>query len=319
MNYQLFKDTIEKADRIVIFSHVNPDGDTLGSMLALHNVLCETFSKDSAMIVAGKVPDIYNFLPEITRVKKADDVKDEKFDLAIAIDIAAKDRMTDGLKIFESAKTTMNIDHHKTNNNYGMVNFVNPDACSAGEVLFDILKDLKINISKETAICLYTSILTDTGGFRFENTKAQTLRKAAELVELGANPAEISRYCYESKPKAMVMLQAYCLANAGFALDEKIAYVCITNEDMKRFNAENDHTEGIVEALRQINTTEVSFVAKEVDEQTTKVSLRSKTIDVSKVASVFNGGGHTFAAGCTIHKPLKVAKNKLLDEIEKLM
>lgn len=117
----------------------------------------------------------------------------------------------------------------------------------------------------------------------------------------------------------MVMLQAYCLANAGFAAGEKIAYVTISNEDMKRFNAENDHTEGIVEALRQINTTEVSFVAKEVDEQTTKVSLRSKTIDVSRVASVFNGGGHTFAAGCTIKKPLVVAKNKLLEEIEKLM
>lgn len=319
MNYQLFTDTIEKAEKIVIFSHVNPDGDTLGSMLALHNVLREEFSKDSTMVVAGKVPDIYHFLPEIKNVKRAAEIQNENFDTAIAIDIAAKDRMTDGLKIFESAKTTMNIDHHKTNNGYGMVNFINADASSAGEVLFDILKELGIKISQNTAICLYTSILTDTGGFRFENTKAQTLRKAAELVDLGANPASISRFCYESKPKPMVMLQAYCLANARFAAGEKIAYVTISNEDMKRFNAENDHTEGIVEALRQINTTEVSFVAKEVDEQTTKVSLRSKTIDVSRVASVFNGGGHTFAAGCTIKKPLVVAKNKLLEEIEKLM
>ena len=319
MNYQLFTDTIEKAEKIVIFSHVNPDGDTLGSMLALHNVLREEFSKDSTMVVAGKVPDIYHFLPEIKNVKRAAEIQNENFDTAIAIDIAAKDRMTDGLKIFESAKTTMNIDHHKTNNGYGMVNFINADASSAGEVLFDILKELGIKISQNTAICLYTSILTDTGGFRFENTKAQTLRKAAELVDLGANPASISRFCYESKPKPMVMLQAYCLANAGFAAGEKIAYVTISNEDMKRFNAENDHTEGIVEALRQINTTEVSFVAKEVDEQTTKVSLRSKTIDVSRVAYVFNGGEHTFAAGCTIKKPLVVAKNKLLEEIEKLM
>lgn len=319
MNYQLFKDTIEKAGKIVIFSHVNPDGDTLGSMLALHNVILEAFSKDSAMVVAGKVPDIYHFLPGIEKVKTAAQIKEENFDTAIAIDIAAKDRMTDGLAIFENAKTTMNIDHHKTNNGYGMVNFVNADACSAGEVLFDILNELNIKISQKTAICLYTSILTDTGGFRFENTKASTLIKAAKLVDFGANPAEISRFCYESKPKPMVMLQAYCLANAGFAHDEKIAYVCITNDDMKRFNAENDHTEGIVEALRQINTTEVSFVAKEIDEQTTKVSLRSKNIDVSKVASIFSGGGHTFAAGCTIRKPLKVANNKLLEEIEKLM
>ena len=137
------------------------------------------------------------------------------------------------------------------------------------------------------------------------------------MIEYGANPAEISRYCYESKPKPMVLLQANCLLNAKFIEDNKVAYVCITNKDLEKFNAQNDHTEGIVEALRRINTTEISFVLKEVDENTTKASLRSKSIDVSEIASAFNGGGHTFAAGCTIHKPLNIACDKMIEEIKK--
>ncbi len=318
MNYQLFKECIEKAQSIILFSHVNPDGDTLGAMLALQIIIKTNFSKDSQAVVAGKVPDIYHFLPLINDVKKAEDIQG-KYNLAIAVDIAAKDRMTTGLGIFESADVRMNIDHHKTNIKYGDINYVNANACSAGEVVFDICEKLGLKIDKNAAKCLYTSILTDTGGFRFENTTADTLKKAAKLIEMGANPSEISRLCYESKPKPMVMLQANSLINAKFDCKDKIAYVRISNADMEKFQAQNDHTEGIVEALRQINTTEVSFVVKEVDNQTTKVSLRSKNTDVSKIASSFGGGGHTFAAGCTINKPLKIAEEKLLEEVKKYL
>lgn len=318
MGYESFKDTIQKAGSIIIFSHVNPDGDTLGTMSALHQAIKTNFNKDSIMVVSGIIPEIYHFLPSINEMVSSKDLdKNIVYDLAIAVDIAAKDRMVDGLSVYEKAKVKMNIDHHKTNNDYGDVNFVKGDASSAGEVLFDILEDLNLKIDSETAKALYTAILTDTGGFRFENTKATTLKKASKMIEYGANPAEISRYCYESKPKPMVLLQANCLLNAKFIEDNKVAYVCITNKDLEKFNAQNDHTEGIVEALRRINTTEISFVLKEVDENTTKASLRSKTVDVSEIASAFNGGGHTFAAGCTIHKPLNIACDKMIEEIKK--
>ncbi len=320
MKYHLFKENIEQAQSIILFSHVNPDGDTLGTMLALNIILKEDFGKESDMIVAGKIPDIYHFLPNVNNTKRIEEIdREKKYDLAIAIDIAAKDRMMNGLEVFSNAIIRINIDHHITNKGYGDIDFINSQACSAGEVVFDMCQDLDLKINKDTATCLYTSILTDTGGFRFENTKAVTLEKAAVLVELGADPSEVAKYCYETKPKAMVMLLAHSLINAKFDSDDKIAYVCITNEDMKKLNAENDHTDGIVEALRQIDTTEVAFVIKEVDENCTKVSLRSKGIDVSKVAGVFNGGGHVFAAGCTIHKPIKIAEDKLLEEIKKYL
>jgi phosphoesterase RecJ-like protein len=117
----------------------------------------------------------------------------------------------------------------------------------------------------------------------------------------------------------MVMLQSYCITNAKFESDNKIAYVCITDETMKRFNAQKDYTDGIVEVLRTIAPTEVAFVLNEINNDTVKASLRSKTIDVSLIASVFNGGGHAFAAGCTIKRPINIAKSRLLEEIKKYL
>lgn len=320
MNFESFKETIEKAKSIIIFSHVNPDGDTLGTMTALHRVLKNSFNKDSDMAAAGIIPEIYKFLPDTSEIKQEENLDFNKvYDLAIAVDIAAKDRMGNALKIFENAKIRMNIDHHKTNTNFGDINFVRADAACAGEVLFDIMEYLKLEIDEETAIAIYTTIMTDTGGFRYENTTADILKKASKLIDCGANPSKIARYCYDSKPKPMVLLRANSVNNAKFLENNKIAYVCITNRDMAKFNAENDHTEGIAEMLRQINTTEVAAVLKEVDANTTKVSLRSKTTDISLVASVFGGGGHTFAAGCTIRKPIKIACDKLIEEIKKLL
>ncbi len=318
MDFKSFKETIEKAQSIVIISHVNPDGDTLGSMCALYRIIKENFNKAPDMAYNGIIPEIYSFLPSINEAKTPSELN-QNYDLAIAIDIAAKDRMCDSFSIFENAKIKMNIDHHKTNIGYGDINFVNKDACCAGEVLFDITQQLNLVLNKEAAIGLYTAFLTDTGGFRYENTKADTLKKSAKLIEYGANPAEISRYCYESKPRNMVLLHAHCMVNAKFENNNKIAYVLITNKDMEKFHAKNDYTEGIVEELRRMSTTEVSFVLKEIDENTTKASLRSRTADVSKIAGIFGGGGHTFAAGCTIRKPVDIACNKLLEEIKKVL
>ena len=320
MNYQDFTKNIVEADDIVIFSHVNPDGDTVGSMVALYQIIKNNYKKEPVMVVAGDIPDIYKFLPDISKAVTFDKIsKDKVFSLAIAIDIAAKDRMGMGTAIFDRAKVKMNIDHHKTNNGFGDYSLIRPEACSAGEILFDMFEELGLSINKEIADSLYTSIVTDTGGFRFENTTAKTFQIASKLVEYGVHAGEIARYCFESKPKPMVLLQANALMNAEFLENEKIAYTCITIADMAQLHAKEDYTEGIVGALRQIKTTEVAAVLKEVTSQSTKVSLRSKHVDVSKIAAAFNGGGHAFAAGCTIQKPIQIAKDKLIEEIKKYL
>lgn len=315
-----FQKAIENAKSIILLSHVNPDGDTLGSMIALSKLIEVNFNKKSDMVIIGKKPETYSFLNFIDECKSNADVdRLMQYDLAIAVDVAAKDRMVDMQEIYFNAKINVNIDHHITNNNYGIINIVDGNASSAGEVVFGVVKSLCWKINKEIAELLYVAIMTDTGGFRFENTSPKVFNYAAELTEAGANPTMLYRKCYESKPKAMALLNAFAIQNAIFKENDKIAYTIITKDDMKNFNAKGDYTEGISEALRQINSTEVSMLLKESENQTTKISLRSKRIDVAKIAEVFGGGGHRFAAGCTIQKPPKIAVEKLLELVKKAL
>lgn len=312
------QNAIKNANNIIIFSHVNPDGDTLGSMIGLSKLIEINFNKITTNVIIGKTPETYAFLPSISNCISNQFIdKTVVYDLAIAVDVAAKDRMSDMHEIYFNAKNTANVDHHITNNNYGNVNIVKGEASSAGEVVYEIAKDLNWKFNKEIAELLYIAILTDTGGFRFENTSPKVLTYAAELIEMGLNPTQIYRQCYESKPKAMALLNAYAIQNAVFKENDKIAYTIITKEDMKNFNAKNDYTEGISEALRQINSTEVAILLKELPNQMTKVSLRSKKVNVAKIAEAFDGGGHHYAAGCTIQKPPKIAVEKLLELVKK--
>ena len=158
--------------------------------------------------------------------------------------------------------------------------------------------------------------MTDTGNFRFENTSSSTLRAAADLVDAGANPNYIYKMCYETKTKNFVMFQNYCVNKAVFLEDNKIAYTTVYKKDLEKFSAGDDYTDGLAETLRAIDTTEVSFVAKEVDTKLTKISMRSKGVDVANICSKFGGGGHTFAAGCTIKANVEDAIEKLLKEIK---
>lgn len=317
-NIKSFKSKIENAASIAIFTHVNPDGDTLGAALALKIVIKEYFRKEVVLIINGKVPDIYKFLPCVDEIiPNLQLKKDKKFDLAIAVDIAAIDRMSYSLPWFESADFKINIDHHVTNCCYGDLNFVRGDVSSAGEVLFGILKKAEIPITKDVAVCLYASICSDTGNFKYENTTPQVLKIAGELAELGAVPSEVSRFIYGMKPKEMVMLGAYAVNNAVFECGGRVAYSVIRLDDIKKFNALNEYTEGIVETLREIFSVELSILFKEINGEQTKVSMRSKNIDSTLITGKFDGGGHRFASGCTINRPLRIAVDKVVGELKK--
>ncbi len=311
------EEKIKQAKKILLISHVNPDGDTLGSVCAMKlfigekaDILIQTESKTG-------VPDIYKFLPGINNAKFLDTVEDI-YDLFIALDVASIDRIVELPRVlFNKAENTINIDHHKTNKGYASINLIKGGYSSTGEVLFDFFNDLKVKITKEIAICLYVAILTDTGCFRYETVSDKTFLAAAKLSETGINTAEIAKKCYDNKPKSMVTFQADIIANAKFALGGKVAYAIITSEKMKKFKVKNEHTEGIAETLRSISSVDISIVLKENEDKNTKISLRSKTIDLTPVAEAFGGGGHTMAAGCTIKKPAKIAIELLLDKIAK--
>lgn len=316
--YLEFERIIKDSKNILIVSHVNPDGDTLGTMCALRCAIYKQYKKKPEMLILSKIPKIYEFLPNIQEAKTLDMFdKSREYDLVIAVDVASLDRIIDAQILFDRAKYTVNIDHHRTNNEYGDLVFVESKASSSGEVFYKILKKLDWQIDLDTATSIYTAILTDTGGFRFENTSAEVFKIAAELTKMGINPKCVYKKCYESKSKAIVLFQNYCVSKAVFSKNDKIVYTIVYKKDMEKFAVGDDSTDGIAEALRAISSTDVSFVVKEVDAKTCKISMRSKSVDIAKVCSIFGGGGHKFAAGCTIKSSCKDTVQKLLTEINK--
>lgn len=310
---------ISLAQKVLIITHVNPDGDTLGSAAAFK----EFIGKKADILVQTKkevgVPYNYKFLPQLKDVKFLDTVKDE-YDLLIALDVASIDRIVDFARtMFDKSENTINIDHHKTNKGYAKLNLIKGGYSSTGEVLFDFFNDTNTEITKEMAEVLYVAILTDTGCFKYESTTKNTFKAAARLLELGVDTSDIAKKCYDNKPKKMVQFQSEIVANSKFTMDDRVVYAIITQNTMDKYKVGNEHTEGIAETLRSISSVDISIVLKENYDKVTKVSLRSKTIDLTPVVLRFNGGGHKMAAGCTIKKPAKVAIELILDEIAKCL
>lgn len=315
MKFNQLEDLIKNSKNILLISHINPDGDAIGSVSSLYTTIYDNFKKKSDILVIGHLPNCYKYLPNIDKAMfKYDDSM--VYDLVITLDVASLDRISGAKILFEKAKQTANIDHHKTNIEFGDFNVVYPKYSSTGEVLLEIYNSLEWKISKESAIGLYTAILTDTGGFRYENTSEGVFKSAAQLVGLGINPNEIYKQCYELKSKNFVMFQNYCINKAEFTNNDKVAYTTVYKRDIENFNGEDDFSEGLVETLRAIESTDIAFIAKEIDSKTTKISMRSKSADVSEICGVYGGGGHTFAAGCTIKTDAKGAVKRMLKTIQ---
>ena len=315
MKFKQLEDLIKSSKKILIVSHINPDGDALGSTSSLYTTIYDNFKKKADMLIIGHLPNCYRFMPNIEKAEfKFNDSM--VYDLVITVDVAALDRLSNARILFDKAKHTINIDHHKTNNEFGNINIIEPKASSAGEVLLGIYNELNWNISLDSATALYTSILTDTGGFRYENTSEKVFQAAAQLVKIGINPNEIYKNCYELKSKNFVMFQNYCINKAVFSEDNKIAYTTVYKKDFEKFHGEDDFTEGLVETLRAIESTDIAFIAKEIDSKSTKISMRSKKTDVAEICGAYGGGGHTCAAGCTIKTGIEGAVKRILKTIE---
>lgn len=314
---QAFEDKIKSSKNILIISHVNPDGDTLGSMCALFNAIKLNFKKQAKMLILGKIPKIYEEIPSVLEAQTIENFdKSREFDLVITVDVASLDRIIDAKIFFEKAKFSINIDHHGTNKAFGDLAIIEPHASSTCEVLFNTFESLNWQTNLDVAKSLYYGILTDTGGFRFENTSPRVFEIASNLVSQGVVPKDIYKKCYETKSKEMVLFQNYCVSKAQFCNDDKIVYTTIYKKDMEKFSAKDEHTDGIAETLRSIDTTEVSFVVKEVDTKICKISMRSKNINIAAVCEKFGGGGHKNASGCTIKSDVKSAINQILDVLQ---
>jgi phosphoesterase RecJ-like protein len=310
---------IKNSKNILLVSHINPDGDTLGSMCGLYSLIRDNLKKKCEMVAVSEIPVAYKFLPYVEDVKHISQLDlSREYDLVINVDVAAIDRCVDAEVLFNKAKHTVNIDHHETNIAYAAINIIESDAAATGEIILSIAEKLNWQISLNTAINLYVAIMTDTGCFKFSNTTQRTMISAGKLISIGVNPSELYQKCYESSSKDMVLFQSYCVNKAEFLNDDKIAYTIVYKKDLEKFNNQGeDFTEGLTEKLRAIKTTEVAFVVKELNSTTSKVSMRSKEKDIAQVCSAFGGGGHKLAAGAVIKATPKKAVSMILDELKK--
>lgn len=312
MTLESILEEIKKAEKIVILTHENPDGDAIGSSLAMYIALKE-MGKNPDVIIP-ELPRVFNFLPETENIKK-EGLK-ESYDLAIALDCATLKMLNGWSNYFEDAKVKVTIDHHGTNTMYGDYNYVNPDAPACAQTLISIIQFFGVEIDKKIGTCLLTGIITDTGGFQYQSTTPETFEFAAELLQTGVNVSDIYKRVMNTKTKSNFELRKRAIERMEFFENGKIAFTYITKQDEKEVEAESGDHEGIVEEGRAIEGVEVSIFLRETAKGF-KASLRSNEyVNVSDVCLLFGGGGHIHAAGCTIAQSLEQVKEKIINEVK---
>lgn len=309
-------DRIKKSKRICLVSHINPDGDSIGSLLGLGIALSQFKDKKISLAKIDTIPKRYRFLPGIDSMKKIDE--NEVFDLVITLDCSDLDRLGHSKYIPDNSNFVINIDHHKSNDYFGDINIVKPNVSSTGEVIYYLLEKMKLNIDKEIATSLYVSISTDTGSFKYDNTSPSTFKVASKLLSKGIDINKITTEIYQSNSLEKTKLLLESLNSLEIHLDNRIGISIVTQEMIKNCDAAIQDADGIIEFIRDIDGIEVACVLKEFDKREIKVGFRSKKyIDVAKVAEEFKGGGHKKASGCTIYNTIEEAKKEVLHKIIK--
>ena len=305
-------DEINKANSIVILTHENPDGDAIGSGLALYNAL-KNMGKNPDLIIP-EFPRTFEFLPGADEIKKGSDI--EKYDLAISVDCATIKMLNGFANYFENAEVKISIDHHSTNTMFGDINYVSPDAPACAQILIVLLNYFKIEVTKEIGTCILAGIITDTGGFKYSGVTAETFEFVAWLLNKGINVSKIYRKVLQTKTRANFELNRIASNRLEFFEDGKVAFTYITKEDEEKVNAESGDHEGIVETGRDIEGVEVSVFIRETDKGC-KISMRSNEyVNVSDVCLLLGGGGHIHAAGVTMQCTIEQAKEKILRQIK---
>ena len=308
---------ILQSENVYIVSHVQPDGDNIGSCLSLALAI-KKIKKEVFILKVDETPSDFLFLPGIDMIKNYED--GNEIDLLIAVDSSDADRLGKNKELINSAKTVINIDHHISNTNFGDINIVDSNASATGELIYKIINQLKIDIDKDMATCIYTAISTDTGSFMYDNTTSETHEIASTLIKCGADKENININIYQNRSLARTQLFIKSLNSLDMYFDNQVAIIKVTKEMLKETNTTMEDTEGIISFVRDIGTVEIAVLMKEVEDELTKVSMRSKKyVDVAKLTGVFNGGGHKKAAGCAIKKSILEVDKLLLNEIEKVI
>ena len=313
-------DYINGSNYFVVTSHVSPDGDNIGSTLSMYYAL-NKLGKNVFYVLDDNPPLNLRFLLKDINILRSEEFKLEDYSI-IALDCGDKKRICLNDEIINNAKKLICIDHHASNDHYGDFNYIDIDASSTCELVYNFLKRFsEVNnlniIDEKIATCLYTGLVTDTGNFAYANTHPSSFEMAKDLLLTGAKKEEIIQNVFQSNPYNYYKLLGEAL-NTLEIVDNKVSSIMITKEMLKRNVISFNDVDGITSYTRDIEGVEVGILLKEKKENEVKVSLRSKNyVNVSEIAKAFNGGGHIRAAGCTIYDSIENAKEKVLKEVLK--
>ncbi|MBI4355268.1 MAG: bifunctional oligoribonuclease/PAP phosphatase NrnA [Candidatus Omnitrophica bacterium] len=305
-------EVLRRGRRFVLSGHVNVDSDSLGSQLALAELL-KGLGKTAYLIDDSDIAPELRFLPGVEQVRPARALRGLAYDAAVTMDVPDPKRLGRMATLLQRDVPLINIDHHISNLRFGTINWVDPQAAAAGELIYRLFAAMRRPITPRAALCLYVAILTDTGSFRHSNTTPEVHHIAAELMEHGVRPAWVYERLYERRTLAQLRLLGEGVQAMRTTAGGRIAWVTITRAMLRRTGG-RPSSEAIVDVPRSLDGVHAVFVMREQADGDAKVSLRSKggLVDVNRVARSFGGGGHQAASGCLIPGPIRVAERRLL-------
>jgi len=309
------KDSILNAKSIVIACHLNPDGDSIGSLLSLGLGL-KKLNKDVYLISRDGVPKKFKELPGADTILRT---IDKNADLAIAVDCTTKDMLGSAYELFKKAKYILEIDHHEERVPFGHVSLIDTEAVAVGEIIYKLLNELKIDVTKDMAKNILTSIIVETNSFRISNITSEVFRICAEMIKTGIDFYELASKVFWSKDKTATILSGLCLSRCKFLKNDRLVWSIVQSRDFNIYKGKSEDIETVISDMLSIQKIETAVFFIEKNINILRVSLRSKgNVNIASIAKKYGGGGHYNAAGCFIPNNKK-SIDQFLDEVAALI
>lgn len=304
---------IKSSQKIFISSHIMPDGDCIGSSLALYTAL-RKLGKDVRIYLDDLVPKQYEYLPNHQQILHPEPFLNQDCDLFIIVDNNDVERLGLTKNLLYNAEKTLCIDHHPYTTTFCDYNYIDINAAATAEIIYVIIKSLSINIDADIANCLLTGIITDTGGFKFDNVTPYTFIISSDLIACGAELKKINEIVFDKTSSSKVKLLSLVLSTLELIENGKIGYIYLDESMLQKTGASLYDSEGFINYIKNIDTVEIALMFK-IEKDGVRVSFRSKDyVDVNHIANKFGGGGHKKASGCFIKSDFNMAKSLVLDE-----
>ncbi len=315
---------LKNSQTVLILSHVNPDGDAIGSLIAMGRLLDQN-DKHVILYNESPIPAVYRFLPDVGRVKREIDNWD-RFDTAVILDCGDIERAGSLVSNISRIPTIINIDHHVTNTGFGHMSLVDPDACATSEIVYRLMALMSTRVDEIAAAAIYTGILTDTGSFRFSNTNRAAFEICEKMVSIGVDPYEVAQRVYGTYSLGRIKLLNLALDSIEISKNGKLSLMAVTLGMMQKTRTRPEDIDGLINYAKGIEEVKVAVLIQELNDNhsgTTQelpyhVSMRSDgTVDVAAIAATFGGGGHSSAAGFSIQTTLPEIKSKIIGLAER--